>query len=158
MSSPFSHFLGRAIAIAAAAHEQQYSRSGHPYILHPLRMMMQGNTVEEQIVAVLHDVVEHSDWTIEQLEQNGFPSNIVTAVEHLTRRSGEPYEQFIERILTDPLATRVKRYDLEDNMSITRLESLSESDWERMQRYHAAYQRVLQALEAQRREEHLQIS
>ncbi|MBF2028750.1 MAG: phosphohydrolase [Oscillatoriales cyanobacterium C42_A2020_001] len=141
-----SELLARAIAIAASAHQNQRDRANAPYILHPLRMMMRGQTLEEQIVAVLHDVVEDSDWTLEQLAAEGFPPQIVDAIACLTRRENENYDEFIDRILPNPLATRVKRYDLEDNMTLTRLAQLGDKDMERLHRYHTAHQRIMAKL------------
>jgi len=108
--------------------------------------MMRGHTPEEQIVAVLHDVVEDSDWTLEQLAAEGFPPEIVDAIACLTHRENESYDEFIDRILPNPLATRVKRLDLEDNMTLTRLHQLTDKDVERLHRYHKAYQRVIEKL------------
>ncbi len=139
--------LASAIAIAATAHQHQLDKTNNPYILHPLRMMMRGTTEAEKIVAVLHDVVEDTDWTCDQLAAAGFPADIITAIDCLSRRPEETYEQFVDRILTNPLATQVKLYDLEDNMDTTRLTHLTDRDWERLQRYHNARQRVLAALD-----------
>lgn len=144
-----TELLGRAVAIAATAHQDQSDRANAPYILHPLRMMMRGQTLEEQIVAVLHDVVEDSAWTLDQLSAEGFPPDIVAAIECLTRRADENYQEFIDRVLTNELATRVKRYDLEDNMMLTRLAQLAEKDIDRLHRYHRAYQQVMERLQAQ---------
>ncbi len=144
--------LARAIAIAATAHQHQVDKAKSPYILHPLRLMMRGQTRLEQIVAVLHDVVEDSDWTLAQLTAEGFPEAIVAALDCLTRRREESYEQFIDRIVEksaqDPLAAQVKLYDLEDNMDLKRLYQLTDKDAERLQRYHQARQRVLAAISA----------
>lgn len=146
MDQLLTQLLARAIAIAATAHQNQLDKANTPYILHPLRMMMRGETLQEQIVAVLHDVVEDSDWTLEQLSAQGFPPEVIAAVDCLTRRLEETYDQFVDRVLTNPLATRVKRYDLEDNMDMTRIKTMTEKDAERLQRYHNAYQRVLEKL------------
>ena len=108
---------------------------------------MRGQTIEEQIVAVLHDVVEDSDWTLDQLAAEGFPPKIITALDCLTRRPEETYDQFLDRVLTNSLATHVKRYDLEDNMTLTRLQHLSEKDLQRLQRYHKAHQRVMHQIQ-----------
>ncbi len=110
--------------------------------------MMRGQTPLQQIVAVLHDVVEDSEWTLAQLAAEGFPAAAITALDCLTRRPEESYDEFIDRVLTDPLATQVKRYDLEDNMTLTRLSALTDRDLERLQRYHRAYQKILAALPA----------
>ncbi|XHX80584.1 MAG: phosphohydrolase [Stenomitos frigidus ULC029] len=148
MGLSLNQLLGRAVAIAATAHQNQLDKANAPYILHPLRLLLRGQTPLEQIVAVLHDVVEDSDWTLKQLAAEGFPSEAIAALNCLTRRSGESYDEFIDRVLTNSLAMRVKRYDLEDNMTLTRMTVLTAKDVERLQRYHAVYQRLLQALEA----------
>lgn len=138
--------LARAITLAAQAHEAQRDKAGAPYILHPLRMMQRAQTDREKIVAVLHDVVEDSDWTLDGLAKEGFPPDIVAAIDCLTHREGESYDDAIERVLTAPLAMRVKFYDLEDNMTLSRLSALTDRDLERVRRYHRAHQRLLEAL------------
>jgi len=90
--------LEKAIRIAAQAHEGQRDKAGAPYILHPLRVMMKMATEAEQITAVLHDVVEDTDWTMERLRQEGFLGEILAALDCLTRKNGEEYEKFIEPI------------------------------------------------------------
>lgn len=151
MGLSLSQLLGCAVAIAATAHQNQLDKANAPYILHPLRLLLRGQTPLEQIVAVLHDVVEDSDWTLEQLVAEGFPSEAIAALNCLTRRSDESYDEFIDRVLTNSLAMRVKRYDLEDNMTLTRMTVLTAKDTERLQRYHTVYQRLLKALEAEER-------
>lgn len=149
MRLSLNQLLGRAVTIAATAHQNQVDKANAPYILHPLRLMLRGQTPLEQIVAVLHDVVEDSDWTLEQLAAEGYPPEAMAALDCLTRRIDESYDEFIDRVLTNPLATRVKRYDLEDNMMLTRMTTLTPKDVERLQRYHAVYQRLLKAIEAE---------
>lgn len=148
MNPSLNLLLGRAVAIAAVTHQTQVDKADAPYILHPLRLMLRGQTQLEQIVAVLHDVVEDSDWTLEQLAAEGFPDQVIAALDCLTRRTHESYEGFIDRVLTNPLAMRVKRYDLEDNMNLTRIGTLTERDLQRLQRYHQAHQRIQKALDA----------
>ena len=128
--------LGRAIAIAAQAHQTQLDKSGKPYILHPLRMMFKMDSEEERITAILHDVVEDTEWTIEALSAEGFSDAILNAVECLTNREGETYQQFIERVKQNPLAIRVKIADLEDNMDMKRLSQFGEKEAERLRKYH----------------------
>ena len=143
MEISLNQLLARAVATAAIAHQDQRDKAGAPYILHPIRLMMRGQTINEQIVAVLHDVVEDSDWTLDQLAAEGFPPKIITALDCLTRRPEETYDQFLDRVLTNSLAIHVKLYDLEDNMTLTRLDQLSDKDLQRLQRYHQAHQRVM---------------
>lgn len=134
--------LARAIAIAADAHEGQTDKAGAPYVLHPLRLMQRFDDAEARTVAVLHDVVEDTPWTLEALRAEGFDEAVLAALDALTRRDGEGWETFIERVAADPLATRVKRADLEDNMDLRRLATLGERDLERLQRYHRAWLRL----------------
>lgn len=137
-----SQLLSKAARIAAIAHENQVDKAGEAYILHPLRLMACARTDDERIVALLHDVVEDSELTLESLAVQGFPPHIMDAIDCLTSRDGENYDDFITRVLTNSLAARVKRLDIEDNMDMTRLGKLTGEDWERLQKYHAARQRL----------------
>ena len=131
-----------ALRIAVRVHAGAVDKAGQPYILHPLRVMLRVSTEAERIVAILHDVVEDSDVTLDDLRAEGFSDEVVDAVDHVTRRDGESYEAFIERIAPHPLARRVKIADLEDNMDVTRLVVLDERGAERMQRYLRSWQRL----------------
>lgn len=128
--------IDTALEIAIQAHSGQKDKAGKPYILHPLRLMHQCDTDEEKIVALLHDVVEDSDVTLEMLRESGFSSNIVKAIGFLTKNNGELYEIFIQRISANKLATKVKIKDIGDNLDVSRLESLSENDLGRIKKYH----------------------
>ena len=130
--------LEKAIAIAAEAHAGQVDKAGAPYILHPLRLMLQLHTAEEQIVAALHDVVEDTAWTLERLRGEGFSEAVVTALDAVTRREEESYEAFVRRAADDPIARAVKRADLMDNLDIGRLSEPGEEDYRRMERYRRA--------------------
>lgn len=134
--------LDTALAIAVEAHRGQVDKAGQPYILHPLRVMARVSTPAERLVAVLHDVVEDSPTTLDDLRAAGFPEEVVRAVDFLTRREDETYEAFIERVTGDPLARRVKLADLEDNMTLTRLNELDDRAVERLGRYLRAYRRL----------------
>ena len=132
--------LERAIEIAVEAHKGQKDKVGAPYILHPLRVMMSFNSEIEMTTAVLHDVIEDSEWTADKLRQEGFSEEIVEAVECVTKVEGETYEKFVQRSKTSPLARRVKIADLEDNMDMSRISNVTEQDLERLRRYHRAWQ------------------
>src|SRR5436305_1493029 len=110
--------LENAIRIAVEAHRGQKDRAGKPYILHPLRVMHSVETDDERIVAVLHDVVEDTYWTLERLAQEGFPPHVLNALDCVTRREGEEYSDFVERTATNAIAIRVKLADLKDNSDI----------------------------------------
>ena len=132
--------LEKAISIAAQAHEGQLDKAGAPYILHPLRVMLKMTTDQARIVAVLHDLIEDTDWTIERLVQEGFDPAIRAAVDCLTKREGEGYEAFIQRVQLNPLAVKVKIADLEDNMDGSRLKEVTEADEKRISKYKNALQ------------------
>ena len=135
--------LDRAKAIATSAHEGQVDKAGKPYIEHPMRVMNMGKTVEEKIAGVLHDVVEDSDWTFEMLEKEGIPKNVIDALRCVTKLSeDEDYEHFIDRVMTNPLAVKVKINDLKDNMDITRLGEVTEKDLPRLNKYIRAYRQL----------------
>ena len=136
--------LERAIEIATEAHRGQHDKAGNDYIEHPLRVMAAGKTLNEQIVGVLHDVVEDSDWTFEQLTAEGFSAEIIEALRCVTKLSeDEPYDKFISRIKCNPLAVAVKINDLSDNMDIRRLPYLSDKDIKRLKKYLKAYKQLM---------------
>lgn len=138
--------LEEAIGIAVQAHRGQKDRAGAPYILHPLRMMFRVQTEAERMAAVLHDVVEDTEWTLEALRERGFPEEVVDAVDHLTRREAESYDEFVTRAAAHPVARRVKLADLEDNMDVRRTGTLADDDVERLGRYLRAWRRLTQDL------------
>ena len=128
--------LERAILIAAQAHFGQRDKAGAPYILHPLRMMMRMESEAAMMAAVLHDVVEDSDWTLEQLRGEGFSEEILQAVDCLTNRDGETYDEFITRVCASAIARQVKIADLEDNMNVKRIGEITPKDLTRIEKYH----------------------
>ena len=127
--------LEKAVAIAVEAHRGQRDRNGAPYITHPIRVMERLKTPEEQTAGILHDVVEDTRWTFEDLRREGFPNQVLHALECVTKRDGEAYEDFVKRSASDDLARRVKLADLEDNMDLRRLPEVTEKDLPRLQKY-----------------------
>lgn len=134
--------LERAIEIALDAHAEQEDKAGETYIRHPLRVMKAMDTETERIVAVLHDVVEDSDYDLEGIEDE-FGSEVRTAVAALTKRDGDDYlDDFIPRAADNDLARKVKRADLMDNMDLTRLSEVTDDILEKQAKYHAALQQL----------------
>jgi (p)ppGpp synthase/HD superfamily hydrolase len=134
--------LEDAIALAVEAHRDQRDKAGQTYILHPLRVMMRLETEAERMAAILHDVVEDTPYTLQRLRELGYPEEVLGALDCLTKRDGESYEAFIERVRPHPLARRVKLADLEDNMDVRRLLSVGPKETERLARYRAAWARL----------------
>ena len=137
--------LAKAIEIALKAHAGQTDKAGMPYIGHVMRVMQAGRTIDEKIVGVLHDIVEDTDWTFEALLAEGFPAHIIDALRCVTKISEEePYEEFILRVKSNPLAVAVKINDLTDNMDIRRLAEINDKDVQRLRKYLKAYRELIQ--------------
>ena len=142
--------LNRAIEIAAKAHAGQVDKGGNPYIMHPLRVMVIfcGDSDETtKICAVLHDVVEDTDVTLEDLRAEGFSDEVITALDCLTKREGESYDDFISRILMNMIACKVKYGDLIDNSNLTRIPNPTAKDRERIVKYNKAADRIFDVLQ-----------
>ena len=134
--------LERAIAIAATAHAGQVDKGGAPYILHPLKVMLRMNSLEERIVAVLHDVVEDCGISLDDLRKEGFSEAVLSAMESVTNVPGESYEDFVERAAQNPIGRVVKLADLEENSDLSRIASPSWEDLERVEKYRRAIGRL----------------
>ena len=130
--------LERAIEIAARTHAGQVDKGGAPYILHPLRVMLRVAPGAQQIVAVLHDVVEDSDVTFEDLEREGFSAEVINGLRAVTKVEGESYEDFVARAALDPVGKKVKLADLMENSDLSRIAEPSQKDLERVEKYGRA--------------------
>jgi (p)ppGpp synthase/HD superfamily hydrolase len=139
--------LKEAIALAAWAHQGQIypSPERDPYILHPLRVMPRLETSLERLIAVLHDVVEDTTYTLDDLRRLGYPEEMIVVIDLLTRQAGEDYTVYIERLISHPTARRIKLADLEDNLfTAHRLPDTMETR-ARVARYSAARARITAA-------------
>jgi len=131
--------LERAIAIAAEAHAGQVDKAGAPYVLHPLRMMLSMTSIDERIVAVLHDVCEDCPgWTFDRLRREGFSDHIIEALQSVTKCDGEDYEDFVRRAAANPIGRRVKLADMQDNSDLSRISTPTERDFQRVEKYRRA--------------------
>jgi len=131
--------LEDAVRLAVEAHYGQRDKNGQPYILHPLRVMFRLETEPERIVGVLHDVIEDTDYTPDDLRKLGYPEEILQGLDGVTRRKDESYEDFVLRSEANPISRRVKLADLEDNMDIRRMIGVAPKDMERLARYRKAW-------------------
>ena len=133
-----------AVALAARAHRgQRYpSPDGEPYIFHVLRVMLSFEEPAHQIVAVLHDAVEDSNLELQDLEDAGYPAEIVTAIDAITHRDEESYESYIERVAINEVARRVKLVDLQENLANNLRCPDSPGNAERIARYEHALARL----------------
>ena len=127
--------LESAIQLAAEAHSGQQDKAGKPYILHPIRVMLSVSTTDEQIAAILHDTVEDTNVTYEQLSEAGFSAEIISAVKALTKLDGESRVEAARRAVKHPIARQVKLADVKDNLDISRIPHLTDKDHARLDEY-----------------------
>lgn len=132
--------LEKAIILATKAHQGQKDKAGQCYILHSLRVMLRCEKEEQKIVAVLHDVLEDTEVTKEDLIKEGFCKEIVEAVVCLTKKEKEYYFDYIDRVKQNAIARVVKLADLEDNMNLKRIKNVTEKDRQRVEKYKKAKQ------------------
>ena len=141
--------LDKAIRIAATAHEGQTDQGGQPHLLHPLRVMFLFRKETEKICAVLHDVFEDTDITIEYLRKEGFSEEVLIALNALTRRENESYDDFIGRVIENKTACKVKLADLSDNMDLSRISNPTREDYNRIEKYRKATDRILACVDSE---------
>lgn len=134
--------LERAIVIAAEAHAGQMDKAGAPYVLHPLRMMLRLSTSDEMIAAVLHDVVEDCGLSLEMLRADGFSEQVLEAIDSVTRRAEESYEEFVLRAASNSIGRRVKLADLRDNSDLSRIKHPTARDYARVEKYRRAIETI----------------
>jgi (p)ppGpp synthase/HD superfamily hydrolase len=138
----FKNPVETAIWIALNAHEGKLDKAGNPYVMHPLRVAIKLNDEDEIIAAFLHDVVEDSDITINDLKKSGFNDNIIKIVQLMTKNDDDNYDDYISRIKEFAPAVRVKLADLEDNMNLMRIKKPEPEDYKRIEKYKKAYEQL----------------
>ena len=138
MNTAEQSMVDLALSIARQAHEGQLDKVGVDYIEHPIYVASQVDTEEEKAVALLHDVLEDSPVSAEELLQAGLPETVVTAVQVLTKKKEQDYQTYLETVKKNPLARVVKLADLKHNSDLSRLSSITEKDRERLKKYKKA--------------------
>lgn len=127
----------KAMIIAYNAHQNQFDKANIPYIYHPIHIAEQMDTELECIVALLHDVVEDTDITLNDLEKE-FPQEVIDLLKILTHDKKIDYIEYIKKVKTNPIATKIKIADLKHNSDITRLENITPTDLKRIEKYKKA--------------------
>ena len=136
--------LNKAIETAAKAHDGQRDKAGKPYILHPIRVMLGVEGEYEQCAAVLHDVLEDTEITAEDLKKEGFPDEVIEALKLLTRTEEDDYFDYVNRLKPNKIARAVKLSDLKDNMDMSRIANPTEKDFARLEKYKKAKKILLE--------------
>lgn len=133
--------LAKMLLIATNAHAGQFDRGGTPYILHPLKVMHYLKTDDEELqcIALGHDVVEDTDVTYKALREAGISERVIAGIDALTKRPGETYEDYKERVYANRDAMKVKLCDLRHNTDIRRLKGVRDKDLDRMAKYQRFY-------------------
>lgn len=134
----YTEMTNKAIKLAYEAHQGQYDKSGLPYIFHPFHLAEQMDTEETVTAALLHDVMEDTDITLEELRKMGFPDSVTDALSLLTHDPSMPYLEYVKRLKNNPIARSVKLADLIHNSDLSRLSVVTEEDLERVEKYRKA--------------------
>ena len=137
----------KALKLCFKAHKDQTDKSGMPYVFHPFHLAEQMKDEATTVVALLHDVVEDTEITIDDLQKMGFSQEVLEAIALMTHNDEVPYMEYVARIKTNPIARAVKLADLKHNSDMTRLESITPYDKERARKYKRAI-RLLKAPDA----------
>lgn len=125
----------KALALCFAAHREQRDKSGLPYVFHPFHLAEQMHDEDTTVVALLHDVVEDTCYTLEDLRAAGVSSRVISAIRLLTHDPQVPYPDYVRAIRNDPIAKTVKLADLRHNSDLTRLNTITEPDRQRVKKY-----------------------
>lgn len=136
----YTELTKKAMRIAYEAHHGQLDKGGIPYVFHPWHLAEQMEDEISTIAALLHDVVEDTEWTMEQLEAEGFPAESMEALRLLTHRSGQPYMEYVAGLQDNPVAVKIKLADLRHNSDFTRLSAVTAGQQARLERkYQPAF-------------------
>jgi (p)ppGpp synthase/HD superfamily hydrolase len=140
--------LGKVLLLATTAHAGQFDRGGNPYILHPLKVMhyLKSDDEELQCIALLHDVIEDTKTTWQDLRDIGCTDRIIDAVEALTKLPGQTYDEYKQGVFANTDAMKVKLCDLRHNTDIRRLKGISEKDILRLEKYNRFFLEILNLL------------
>ncbi|UNT95067.1 HD domain-containing protein [Allobaculum mucilyticum] len=130
----------KALRVAFEAHKDQMDKSGLPYVFHPFHLAEQMKDEQTTAAALLHDVVEDSEYTFADLEKMGFDKQVLDVLTLLTHQPEEDYFDYVRKIRTNPIAAAVKKADLKHNSDLSRLDEVTEKDLERVQKYRKALQ------------------
>ena len=125
----------KALKLCFEAHKEQVDKSGMPYVFHPFHLAEQMQTEESTVVALLHDVVEDTDYTIDDLISMGFGKTITDAIALMTHADGVAYMDYVREIKNNPIAKAVKLADLKHNSDLTRLDVVDEKALKRKEKY-----------------------
>lgn len=127
-----------ALKLCFEAHKDQIDKSGMPYVFHPFHLAEQMTDEKTTVVALLHDVIEDTEYTLDDLKNMGFSEDILSAIALMTHDDSVPYMEYVAQIKADPIAKAVKLADLRHNSDLSRLDKVTSYDLERAEKYKKA--------------------
>ena len=134
----YTELTKKALKLSFEAHKDQVDKSGMPYVYHPFHLAEQMETEETVIVALLHDVVEDTDYTLDDIRAMGFSDSVVEALALMTHDKSVPYMDYVAKIKSNPIAKAVKLADLKHNSDLSRLDFVDEKALKRVEKYKTA--------------------
>ncbi|MBR6039250.1 MAG: bifunctional (p)ppGpp synthetase/guanosine-3',5'-bis(diphosphate) 3'-pyrophosphohydrolase [Clostridia bacterium] len=134
----YTELTKKALRLCFEAHKNQVDKSGLPYVFHPFHVAEQMTTEETTAVALLHDVIEDTDYTLADIAAMGFPQSVTDALKLLTHDERVPYMTYVAAIKQNPIARAVKLADLRHNSDLSRLDHIDAAALERVQKYRSA--------------------
>ena len=134
----YTELTKKAMKLCFDAHQHQVDKSGMPYVFHPMIVAERMTSELTTTVALLHDVVEDTDYTLEDLRAMGYPEEVISALSLLTHAPSVPYMDYVKEIAKNPIAREVKLGDLRHNSDIARLSKVTEKDLSRVEKYRKA--------------------
>ena len=135
---PYTAMTKKALRLCFEAHKDQIDKSGLPYVFHPFHLAEQMTDEDCVIVALLHDVMEDTDYTSDDLRNMGFSEDVLTALTLMTHKDNTPYLEYVARLKGNRIARMVKLADLRHNSDLSRLETITEKDLKRVEKYKKA--------------------
>ena len=136
----YTNMTKRALKLCFEAHKEQLDKSGMPYVFHPFHLAEQMPDEDCTVVALLHDVMEDTEYGVEDLRSLGFSDAVLTALMLMTHDDDTPYLDYVARLKTNPIARTVKLADLKHNSDLTRLSVVTDKDLQRVEKYKKAIQ------------------
>ncbi|MBE5742376.1 MAG: bifunctional (p)ppGpp synthetase/guanosine-3',5'-bis(diphosphate) 3'-pyrophosphohydrolase [Clostridiales bacterium] len=139
----YTDLTKKALKLCFEAHKNQVDKTGMPYVFHPFHLAEQMTDEISTVCALLHDVVEDTEYTFEDIRNMGFPNEVIEVLTLLTHEDGVPYMEYVEKISANPIATRVKLADLRHNSDLSRLDIIDENALARAEKYQKAIELLL---------------
>lgn len=134
----YTQLTKKALKLSFEAHKNQVDKTGVPYVFHPFHLAEQMTDEISTVCALLHDVIEDTEYTFEDIHGMGFPQEVIDVLKLLTHEESVPYMEYVEKIKENPIAKQVKIADLKHNSDLTRMDVIDEKALQRTKKYKQA--------------------